>query len=116
MAKKGKAQIFFEYAAARALLSGLGLLPRSLAVAVGRGLGHAAYALAGGLRRTGLRNLELAFPEMDEDERKRVLRGSFISLGLQLAEVSQFPRITPERLREAAEYDADDVKLLGVVL
>jgi KDO2-lipid IV(A) lauroyltransferase len=114
MAKKGKAQIFFEYAAARALLSGLGLLPRSLAVAAGRGLGHAAYALAGGLRRTGVRNLELAFPEMDEDKRKRILRGSFISLGRQLAEVSQFPRITPERLREVAEYDAEDVKLLDV--
>jgi KDO2-lipid IV(A) lauroyltransferase len=114
MAKKGKAQIFFEYAAARALLSGLGILPHSLAVAVGRGMGHAAYALAGGLRRTGLRNLELAFPEMDEAERKKILRGSFVSLGRQLGEVSQFPRISPERLREVAEYDSEDVKLLDV--
>lgn len=114
MAKKGKVQIFFEYAAARALLSGLGILPRTLAVAVGRGMGHAAYALAGGLRRTGLRNLELAFPEMDEAERKKILRGSFISLGRQLGEVSQFPRISPTRLREVAEYDSEDVKLLDV--
>ncbi|HZT57807.1 MAG TPA: lysophospholipid acyltransferase family protein [Pyrinomonadaceae bacterium] len=114
MAKKGKAQIFFEYAAARALLSGLGALPRSLAVAVGRGFGHAAYAIAGGLRRTGLRNLELAFPEMDEAGRKKILRGSFVSLGRQLGEVSQFTRITPERLREVAEYDSEDVKLLDV--
>ena len=114
MAKKGKAQIFFEYAAARALLSGLGALPRRLAVAIGCGLGHAAYAFAGGLRRTGLRNLELAFPEMDEAERKKILRGSFVSLGRQLGEVSQFPRISPERLREVAEYDSEDVKLLDV--
>ncbi len=64
MAKKGGAQTFLEYAAVRALLSGLGLLPRRAAVGVGRGMGRAAYALAGGLRRTGLRNLELAFPEM----------------------------------------------------
>jgi KDO2-lipid IV(A) lauroyltransferase len=115
MAKKGKAQIFFEYAAARVILSGLGALPRPLAVAVGRALGRAAYALAGGLRRTGLRNLELAFHEMDEADRKKILRGSFVSLGRQLGEFSQFPRATPDSLREVAEYDIEDVKLLDVV-
>ncbi len=114
MGKKGKAQLFIEYAAARAFLSGLGALPRPLATAVGRGVGHAAYALAGGLRRTGMRNLELAFPEKSEAERKRILRGSFVSLGRQLGEVSQFPRATPERLRAVVEYDPEDVKLLDV--
>ena len=114
MGKRGRAQTFLEYAAARALLSGLGLLPRRAAVAAGRGLGRAAYALAGGLRRTGLRNLELAFPEMSAPERERLLRGSFRSLGRQLGEVSQFPRATPESLREAVEYDDEDAKLLDV--
>jgi KDO2-lipid IV(A) lauroyltransferase len=114
MAKKGKAQVYLEYAAARALLSGLGALPRPLAVAAGRALGHAAYALAGGLRRTGLRNLELAFPDVDERERKKILRGSFVSLGRQLGEFSQFPRATEESLRAVAEYDSEDVKLLDV--
>jgi KDO2-lipid IV(A) lauroyltransferase len=114
MAKKRKTQEFLEYAAVRALVSGLGTLPRTAAVAAGRALGRAAYALAGGLRRTGMRNLELAFPEMDEDERKRILRGTFLSLGRQLGEVSQFPSISPERLRGVAEYDSEDVKLLDV--
>ena len=114
MGKKGKAQELFEYAAVRALLSGLGALPRPAAVGAGRALGRAAYALAGGLRRTGARNLELAFPEMPAAERERVLRGSFESLGRQLGEFSQFPRATPERLRAVAEYDAEDVKLLDV--
>ena len=114
MAKKGRVQIFLEYAAARVLLSGLGALPRPLAVAAGRGVGRAAYALAAGLRRTGLRNLELAFPEMCEAERRKILRGSFVSLGRQLGEVSQFPRVTRESLRTVAEYDSEDVKLLDV--
>jgi KDO2-lipid IV(A) lauroyltransferase len=114
MAKKSKTQLFFEYAAARALLSGLGALPRPWAVAAGRGLGRVAYALAGGLRRTGMRNLELAFPEMETAERERILRGTFTSLGRQLGEVSQFPRATAERLREVVEYDSEDVKLLDV--
>ncbi len=114
MGKKGKAQIFLEYAVARGLLSGLGALPRPLAVAAGRGMGRLAYALAGGLRRTGMRNLELAFPELSEREREKILRGSFQSLGRQLGEVSQFPRATPERLREVVEYDSEDVQLLDV--
>ena len=46
MSKKGKVQIALEYAAARAALSGLGLLPRPLAVGVGRRLGALAYTLA----------------------------------------------------------------------
>src|ERR671917_1304276 len=114
MAKKGKTQIALEYAVARAFLSGLGALPRPLAVAAGRGMGRAAYALAGGLRRTGLRNLELAFPEKSLGEREEILRGSFVSLGRQLGEVSQFPRATAERLREVVEYDGEDVKLLDL--
>ena len=114
MGKKGRAQILLEYAATRALLSGLGLLPRPLAVATGRGLGRLAYGLGGALRRTGLRNLELAFPEMSEAGRRRILCASFVSLGRQLGEVSQFPRVNAERLREVVEYDVEDVKLLDV--
>lgn len=114
MGKKSEAQLLIEYAAARTLLSGLGALPRPLSVAAGRGIGRLAYALAGGLRRTGMRNLELAFPEMDERERKRILRASFASLGRQLGEVAQFPRATESKLREVVEYDGEDVKLLDV--
>jgi KDO2-lipid IV(A) lauroyltransferase len=114
MGKKGKTQIFLEYAAARALLTGLGMLPKSVAVATGRGIGKLGYLFAGGLRRTGLRNLELAFPEFSTSEREKILRGSFGSLGRQLGEVSQFPRATAESLRAAVEYDPEDAKLLDV--
>ena len=114
MGKKGKTQAALEYAAVRALLAGLGALPRPLAMAAGRGFGRAAYALAAGLRRTGERNLELAFPEMGERERRRLLRGTFRSLGRQLGVFSRFPRETAESLREIVEYDAEDVKLLDV--
>jgi KDO2-lipid IV(A) lauroyltransferase len=110
MAKqRGTTQTYLEYAATRALLGGLGLLPRGAAVALGRGLGHLSYTLAGGLRRTGLRNLELAFPEMTVDERRRVLRRSMVGLGRQLGEFSQFPRATPESLRELVEYDGIEI-------
>ncbi len=107
--KRGKVQTYLEYAAVRSLLGGLGLLPRGAAVAVGRGLGLLAYALAGGLRRTGLRNLELAFPEMPFEERRRVLRRSMVGLGRQLGFFSHFPRMTPEDLRRLVEYDGIEI-------
>lgn len=112
MSKTGKLQTNVEYGATRALLSILGALPRPFAVAAGRGIGRVAYALAGKLRRTGMRNLEIAFPEMSERDRSLLLRGSFLSLGRQLAEFSHFPRATAESLRAFVEYDDHDVRYL----
>jgi Kdo2-lipid IVA lauroyltransferase/acyltransferase len=57
------------------------------------------------LRRVGLRNLELAFPEMPEHERLRILRGVFISLGRLLAEFPKFPRYSTENVSQIAVYD-----------
>lgn len=103
MGKHGKVQSALEYATARALLTGLGWLPRRLAVATGRGVARVAYGLSDRLRLTGFRNLELAFPEMDERERERILRGCFTNLGRLLGEFSQFPHATPESLRRIVE-------------
>jgi KDO2-lipid IV(A) lauroyltransferase len=112
MGKHGKFQTTFEYAVTRALLGGLGLLPRRAAVTTGRAAGRIAHKFASGLRRTGEINLRLAFPEMDERERERVLRGSFDNLGRLLGEFSQFPRATPESLRQLIEYDEVGLKYL----
>ena len=105
MAKHGNLQIALEYALARTILSSLGILPRSLAIAVGLALGRAGYHLAGKLRRTGQRNLEIAFPELPESQRDELLHGSFASLGRLLGEFSQLHKATPEKLRPLIEYD-----------
>lgn len=112
MAKKSRLQIALEYAAARTVISGLGLLPRRAAVALGRGLGRIAFHVASRLRQTGERNLELAFPDTPARERSRILKCSFISLGRQLGEFSQFRRATPESLREITEYDETGLRHL----
>jgi Kdo2-lipid IVA lauroyltransferase/acyltransferase len=99
MGKRGKAQTALEYATARTLLTGLGLMPRTAAVAMGRGAAGLFYLFGGRLRRTGERNLKLAFPELSATERSRILRASFQSLGRLLGEFSQLPRTTPTTLR-----------------
>jgi KDO2-lipid IV(A) lauroyltransferase len=99
MGKRGTAQTALEYATARTLLTGLGLMPRAAAVATAQGLARVAYLFGGRLRRTGERNLELAFPELSSKERERILRASYQSLGRLLGEFSHLPRVTPEALR-----------------
>jgi KDO2-lipid IV(A) lauroyltransferase len=94
-----------EYAFAWTLLHGMGLLPRGLARAAGAGIGLLAWYLLPRLRRSGLRNLELAFPEMPEAERKRRLRRLYRYLGWQMAEFCQMRRYTRENTRELARYD-----------
>jgi len=102
---KSKFQIDLEYAIARGLLSGLGMLPRSLAIRLGRLLGQIAFLLPTKLRRTGERNLEIAFPAAPRKEKRRLLRGCFDNLGRMLGEVSHFPRLTRDQLRSMIDYD-----------
>lgn len=105
MGKRGKTQTALEYLAARTVLTGLGLMPRTAAVATAGGLARFAYLFGGRLRRTGERNLELAFPDLTGAERSRILRASFQSLGRLLGEFSQLPRTTPEALRRLITFE-----------
>ncbi len=112
MGKHGKLQTIAEYAAARLAIDGMGLLPRRAALAAGHGIGRLGYTFAGGLRRTGERNLALAFPEKSAAERAALLQGSFASLGRLLGEFSQFPYHTPETLARIVDCDHEALRKL----
>jgi KDO2-lipid IV(A) lauroyltransferase len=58
------------------------------------GIARIAYLSVGRLRRVGLRNLELAFPEMPVAERERILRIEYRNLGWLLAEFCQMSSYT----------------------
>jgi len=100
MAKPGRVQTALEYGATRSLIAILGLLPPSVAMALGQQIGNLAFVLAGNLRKTGQRNLELAFPEKDEKERTEILRGCFRNLGRALGVFSQMSTKSAETLRK----------------
>lgn len=90
------AQQAAEYWTVRGLVGALGALPRAMGRQVGQGIGLVVWALAGRLRRTGLRNLEIAFPEWSAAQRRRNLRATFRSLGRHLAEFCRMSRYTRE--------------------
>jgi KDO2-lipid IV(A) lauroyltransferase len=74
-------------------------MPRGLARLLAGGLAFAVYWSFGRLRRVGVRNLELALPELPIDERNRILRGVYIHLGWQLVEFCRMARYTAENIQ-----------------
>jgi KDO2-lipid IV(A) lauroyltransferase len=82
----------------------IGVLPRPLARATGILIGGLVYHLHRRLRRVGMRNLELAFPQKSLQERRRILRGVYVSLGRLLGEVCLFPYYTKKNAAQVAVY------------
>ena len=108
MARKRGKIIWIEYAGAWLALGLLGLLPRRAAISTATWILRAVPKLLPKLRKTGLRNLEIAFPEKTVAERAAILRGTFENLGRVLGDLSQFRKYTRERLAELIDFNLDD--------
>ena len=106
MTKKGsRSRNGLEYWAVRTVLGCLRALPRRVARFVGGCIGLAAWAFQPRLRRVGLQNLALAFPERSAGERRRILRASLHALGWQLAEFAQMSRYSADRAQRFIRYE-----------
>lgn len=82
-----------EYTLAYTLLKAFGALPRAIAGPAAQAFAWGGFHLAQRQRETGHRNLAMAFPQMPEAERDRILRGCFRNLGRLLVEFSHFPQL-----------------------
>ena len=102
---KSKLQINLEYLIARSLLAMFGVMPLRAALAAGSTLGRCGYYFSGRLRRTGERNLELAFPDLDARRREDLLRGCFLNLGRLLGAFSHFGKESPGALQALIECE-----------
>lgn len=102
--KRGNLRINIEYLLALAVLRFFAVLPLPVSIGVGRTMARLGYWFPK-LRRTGKRNLELAFPELSLPERRSLLRGCFENLGRLLAVFSHFSRANPAKLRSMIECE-----------
>ncbi|MCQ2029597.1 lipid A biosynthesis lauroyl acyltransferase [Stutzerimonas zhaodongensis] len=76
-------------------------LPYRLLLLLGRGLGELMYRFARSRRHIARRNLQLCFPEMNENERERLLRANFASTGIAFFEMAMswwWPKSRLQRL------------------
>jgi Kdo2-lipid IVA lauroyltransferase/acyltransferase len=96
---------WLEYLGLRLIVGVLKWLPRSISRATGAAIGALAWHLIARLRRIGLRNLTLAFPDMPEAERERTLRTLYRLLGWQMAEFCRMPRATRASAQQLFRYE-----------
>lgn len=103
MATKGTLKTNFEYWLARAILAIFGALRLATSMKLGRAIGRFGFWFPK-LRRTGERNLQIAFPNLSETERRKILRRCFENLGRLLAVFSHFED-QPEDLKRLIECE-----------
>ena len=94
-----------EYIPVWLLAKLIGALPRPVARAICISIGLLTYFVYPRLRRVGIRNLDIAFPQRSRKEKKRILRRLYWNLGRQLAEFCLFPRYTRENVSRVAVYN-----------
>lgn len=94
-----------EYLAARGVLGLLGWMPQQLARMVCELLAALSYAFWPRLRRVGMFNLRIAFPEWNDKQRRKVLFAEFRNLGRMLADFAHFPHLARENIEHLIIYD-----------
>ncbi len=107
MAKISPFRARVEYAAAFTVLDALRALPDRVSMWLGVTIGGLAFHALGSHRRIGMRNLEIAFPDKSEPERRAILKNSFRNLGRVLAVFSKFDDMTEKRVRQLVDYSPD---------
>lgn len=107
MAKKRTFQINAEYWLASAVLGLFRALPISSGIALARIIARSGFWFPK-LRRTGERNLQLAFPNLSETERRRLLLGSFENLGRLLPIFGRFRKTDGDSLKKLIDCEGLD--------
>lgn len=97
-----------EYLPISAFVGALAVLPLERAVRVGAQLGGLAMRLDRFNRPVALRNLEIAFPELDRAGRLRILAGMYRNWGRMLAEWTHFGELDRGNIARFVTYDTEE--------
>jgi KDO2-lipid IV(A) lauroyltransferase len=96
---------YLEYWAVLGVLKLLGAIPHKLARANCAVVAVLSYWFWPRLRRVGLFNLRLAFPDWSERRRRRALLGLFRNFGRMLADFAHFPAWNQDNIERVIIYD-----------
>ncbi|MDQ3181503.1 MAG: hypothetical protein M3Q33_13410, partial [Acidobacteriota bacterium] len=101
--KRSKFQTKLEYFAVRGVVGAIGLFPLKTSMSIGKNIGYAIGSLVPKLKKTGRRNLEIALSHLSADEKEKILRDTFESLGRHLGFVSHFRKFEREDIHNLVE-------------
>lgn len=97
-----------EYAAVRAVIGVVRLLPMPLVLAAGTALGRAFYAVDRAHRRQAVSNLVAAFPLRKPSECRAIAREMFAHFGRLLMVLLKFSTLTPARMLDRVEFEGEE--------
>lgn len=83
----------------------LSLIPDFILYRLGTASGFIAYLLDRRHVKIGMKNLEFAFPDRSEAERRRILRASYVNLGRSGSECVRLGGFFYRRLRKRVRYE-----------
>jgi len=107
----GKDRLIFWLLAG--VLHALSALPDAVLYRLGVAGGWLAFHSDRAHRKVGMRNLEIAFPERAESERRRILRASYLNLGRATAEYIRLGGFFYRRLKRRVSYRGlDNLELM----
>lgn len=92
-----------ELYAVRAILGGVGAFSLKKSMSIGKKIGAFFGTKFPKLQKTARRNLEIAYPGISEEEKEKIIRGTFESMGRHLGFVSHFKRFKHEDIRNLVE-------------
>ena len=103
--KKSAFQIRAEYALAFTLVMLMEHLPFALAAFVASATARVLDLALPKLRRVAETNLSFAMPELDAESRRRMIDGTFQSVGRLLLALARAPRIIPQNVNDIISYE-----------
>jgi KDO2-lipid IV(A) lauroyltransferase len=96
-----------EYAAVRAVIAFVSVMPGPVVRGCGTLLGLAFYALDGAHRRIASRNLAAAFPVRPARERRAIVRQVFAHFGRLLFELLKFSTMSEPKMLARVEFEGE---------
>jgi len=113
-AVRGGVKELAEYSLSLGLIKIFGALPRPIAYRAARTLAWLGFHLARRQQRSGLQNLRMAFPDLSDAERKRILRGCFRNIARLLVEFTHFPELNKNNISQFVLHDGLENYLEGM--
>ena len=99
---------WLEYAAVRALLAVVRVLPVALVDRLGSLLGALFFVVDRAHRRVAERNVAAAFPGRTPAERRAIVRSAFAHFGRLLFAMLKFSTLTPEAMLARVEFEGEE--------
>lgn len=103
--KRSTLQNVVELIAVRTLFFSIGIFPLRISMNIGKAVGGFLGRRFKKLQKTARRNLEIAFPGITEEEKQRLINGTFESLGRHLGLATHLAKFTRSEVRHLLEIN-----------